>query len=89
MIKKGSEDRVRAFRSHIYSKSIQQGENLMPSDVAEIMKKSRRGGKFKNIDSLMNNRAWYMLFVDVYTSCGFVFPEEEEEFSIENYQTYF
>jgi hypothetical protein len=80
--------KVQDFRNHVYRKALNAGESLMPQDVADLMTTANRSGKFKHLlFQLSNIRERFEMLVDIYESCGFVFPDRE--FSVDRYQDFF
>ena len=85
------ETRKNLYREHIYKKAISFGESLMPHDLADIINKADRGGKYKDFfyKGFENVCARYEFFIEIYESCGFTFPEDTKDFTLCNYQIYF
>lgn len=68
------------LRDYVYRKSLALGESLMPEQVAEIMLKAARSGKYKG--QLENYLTRKNMLIDVYTSCGFELEESEAGYYI-------
>ena len=92
VIKKGYENRVNDFRNYIAKKSIALGEDVMPSDVSEIMDKADNRGKYKHLlfNGFTSCFGKMLLMIDIYEGLGgYEIPYEYRKLTVENLQTYF
>ena len=92
VIKKGYENRINDFRNYIAKKAIDLGEDVMPSDVSEIMDKADNSGKFKYLlfNGFTSCFGKMLLMVDIYEGLGDSdIPCEYKKLTVENLQTYF
>lgn len=87
--KENLEIRLKDFRDYVYFKSMKLGEALMPCDVVDIILKANRSGKYKYILNKIYPLWQLQLLIDVYESCGFLFPDEHRDINRENLQEYF
>jgi hypothetical protein len=82
-------EKAELLRSYVYRKSLHFGEDLQPCDVAEIIIKANKSGKFKDTLYRMPYIWRLELLIDVFEGCGFCFPEEHKELTRENVQEFF
>lgn len=62
---------LQAYCDFVYSKSMKYGENLMPSDIVDIIEKTKEYKK-----RIFSSKDFCDVLVNVYKWCGFELPED-------------
>jgi len=78
------------FYLYVKKVAIQFGENLMPTDIAKIMSKASRSGRYCRIltNGFTTWKGLLPFMFDIYKGCGFLLDEDEDN-TVENFQRYF